>query len=58
MDAFILAGEELTKFVTVGLVQVAEALANVPVEWQVGPILHAALNHHVAQLDLLTWTDL
>ena len=54
MDAFILTGEELTEFVAVNLVQVTETLTYVPVKWQVSAILHAALNYHVAQLNLLT----
>ena len=33
-------------------------MPNMPIEGQVGPILRATLNDHIAKLDFLTWPDL
>ena len=55
VHTLILVGKELGKLFLVNFEEVAEALADVSIEGQVGSVLHAALNHHAAQLDLLTW---
>ena len=58
MHAFILRGEKLTELLLVHLEQMAEPLANVPVVRQVGTVLHATLDHHGAEFDLLPGADL
>jgi len=58
MHALVLADEKLREPVTIDLEQVAEPLANVTIEGEVCAVLHAALNHHVAKLDLLARPDL
>ena len=58
MHTLILVGEEFRELFLVNLEEVAEALADVSIEWQVSAVLHATLYHHTAQLDLLTWPNL
>ena len=58
MHTLILTCEKLFKLLSIDLEQVAESLAYVPIEGQVGPVLHATLNHHIAKLDLLARSDL
>ena len=53
MHTLILVSKELRELFLVDLEEVAEALADVSIEWQVSAVLHATLNHHAAQLDLL-----
>ena len=48
MYTFILASKEFQEFLLIDLEQVAEALPNVPIERQVGTILHATLDDHAA----------
>ena len=58
MYTFILACKEFRELLLIDLEQVAEALPNVPIERQVGTILHATLDDHAAKFDLLTGADL
>ena len=58
MHTFILVGKELRELLLVDFEEVAEALADVSIEWQVSAVLHAALNNHTTQLNLLTWPNL
>lgn len=58
MDAFILVCEELAELFLVDLVKMAEPLTDVAVEGQVGAVLRATLDHHVAKFDLLARPNL
>ena len=58
MDALILAGKELTELFPIDVEKLAEPLSNVAVKRQVRAILHAALNDHIAEFDLLAGPDL
>ena len=53
MHTLVLVGKELRELFLVNLEEMAEALADMSIEWQVSAVLHATLNHHTAQLDLL-----
>jgi len=48
VDALVLAGEKLAEFLPVDVEELAEALADIAVEWQVRPVLRAALDDHIA----------
>ncbi len=58
VHTLILASEKLQKFLLVNFEKMAETLTNVPVERQVGSILSATLDYHVAKLNLLARSDL
>ena len=58
VNQLVLRLEQLRVKLNVGGVQYAESLAYVPVVAQVGSVLHAALENHVAEFDLLAWSDL
>ena len=48
VNLLILAGEQLRELFLINLEEIAESLANMPVEGQVRPVLCATLNDHVA----------
>ena len=57
MHLFVLTAEQFGELLVVDIEEVAEPLANVPVEGKVGTILRAALDDHIAQFDLLARSD-
>ena len=58
VDLLVLSDEELRVLLLIELKQLTVALANVPVVRQISPVLHAALDDHVAQFDFLPGSDL
>lgn len=58
VDLLVLTLEQLRVLLLIQLEELAISLSNVSVVSQVSSVLHAALNHHLAQLDFLPWTDL
>jgi len=48
VDALVLAGEKFAEFLPVDVEELAEALADIAIEWQVRPVLRAALDDHIA----------
>lgn len=57
VDHFELFHEEFVEVLGVDVIQHAETLGQVAVKAEVGPLLHAALQDHVAQLHLLALSD-
>lgn len=58
VDLLVLGLKQLGVLLLIQLEELAISLSNVSVVAQVSSVLHAALNHHVAKLDFLPWTDL
>ena len=58
MHALVLAGEKLGELLLIDFKEMAESLSNVAIEGQVSAILHATLNDHTTEFDLLPASDL
>jgi len=58
MYTFVLAGEKLRELLLIDFKEVAEPLADMAVERQVGTILHATLDNHATEFDFLSGPDL